>query len=334
MGTVIQLENPDYETFGPDATERWLSIGVDLVRGKGRAPCDLFRKVANFEDRYVMLCQQDYPFTPEIQRSPEDFGLRSLFIRHKDTELYIDYLSEKAREIVADPLARSENKAAVVYNACQEVLERVFEDPRATFINKAVETIAPTMNLIVADDTATRCLFKLTTFDDGTYTHSTNVGIFGLGLARAMYGEAALREMESLGAGFFLHDMGKTQVPIEIIQKPGPLTPEQRLIINRHSEDGYVLLEEAGVMTETIKVMTLQHHEKDDGTGYPYGLKAGDIHPLARICRLVDVYEAITAKRPYHEPRTTFEALRLMQEHLLTDMDQKLFEKFVRLFAS
>ena len=144
----------------------------------------------------------------------------------------------------------------------------------------------------------------------------------------------ALREMESLGAGFFLHDMGKTQVPIEIIQKPGPLTPEERTIINRHPEDGYVLLEEAGVMTETIKVMTLQHHEKDDGTGYPYGLKAGDIHPLARICRLVDVYEAITAKRPYHEPRTTFEALRLMQEHLLTDMDKHLFDTFVRLFAS
>ncbi len=333
MGTVVQLEQtaPQQEET---SSREWMPVGVDLVKGKGRAPCDIFRQVPNLENRYVLLCRQDHPFTDEIRSSPEEFGLRRLYIRHRDTGRYIDYLNEKAKEIVADKSVRSEQKAVVVYNACQEVLEKVFDDPRATFINKAVETIAPTMNLIVADDTATRCLFKLTKFDDGTYTHSTNVGIFGLGLARAMYGEQALREIESLGAGFFLHDMGKTKVPLSIIQKPGPLTPMERKIMNRHPEMGYTLLEESGVMTDTIKVITLQHHEKDDGTGYPYGLKAADIHPLARICRLVDVYEAITAKRPYHEPRSSFEALRLMQETLLTDMDQDLFENFIRLFAS
>lgn len=332
MASVIPLFAAD-DAAVAEATERWLPVGVDLVRGKGAAPCDLFRKVPHLQDRYVLLCRQDHPFTPEIQRSPEEFGLRCLYIRQQDTELYVNYLTLRAAEAVSNPRLKVENKAVAVYHACHEVLQKVFEDPRAAFVNKAVESIIPTMNLIVSEDAATRCLFQLTRFDEGTSTHCTNVGIFGLGLARAIYGEAALKKMEAFGAGLFLHDMGKLKVPLHIIQKQGPLDREERQLINRHPQDGYNMLEEAGVMTDEIKILTLQHHERDDGTGYPFNLTADDIHPYARLLRLVDVYEAITSKRPYHEPRNSFEALRLMQETLLTDMDQELFEAFVKLFA-
>ena len=331
MATVLALHTRDEPVI--DATERWLSVGVDLVRGKGAAPCDLFRKVPQFDDRYVLLCRQDHPFTVEIQRSPEDFGLRCLYIRQRDTELYVNYLTQRAQEAVNNPSLKVENKAVAVYHACHEVLQKVFEDPRASFVNKAVASIIPTMNLIVSEDKATRCLFQLTKFDEGTSTHCTNVGIFGLGLARAIYGEAALKSMVTFGAGLFLHDMGKLKVPLHIIQKQGPLSQVERKIINRHPEDGYAMLEEAGIMTDEIKILTLQHHERDDGSGYPFHLKAKDIHPYARLLRLVDVYEAITSKRPYHEPRSSFEALRLMQETLLTDMDQELFEAFIKLFV-
>ncbi len=73
------------------------------------------------------------------------------------------------------------------------------------------------------------------------------------------------------------------------------------------------LLQERGFATEEAEIIILQHHERDDGTGYPYGLSCSDIHPYARICRLADVYDALTCDRAYHRKRTTFEALKLMQ---------------------
>jgi HD-GYP domain-containing protein (c-di-GMP phosphodiesterase class II) len=78
--------------------------------------------------------------------------------------------------------------------------------------------------------------------------------------------------------------------------------------------------------------ITLQHHERDNGTGYPYGLKAKDIHPYAKICRLADVYEALTADRPYRKSYSTFEALRIMKDEV-GDMDRDMFDQFVKLFG-
>jgi HD-GYP domain-containing protein (c-di-GMP phosphodiesterase class II) len=99
-----------------------------------------------------------------------------------------------------------------------------------------------------------------------------------------------------------------------------------------HPQLGYELLEQTGHMTDEARIIILEHHEKDDGTGYPNGLEARDIHPYARICRLADVYEALTSDRPYHTRQSTFDALKLMKNHVLADIDQQLFTHFVKLF--
>jgi HD-GYP domain-containing protein (c-di-GMP phosphodiesterase class II) len=138
--------------------------------------------------------------------------------------------------------------------------------------------------------------------------------------------------MHRLGAGFFLHDLGKCRIPIEIINKPGRLTPRERQVINGHVEAGHRILCDNGMLTDEARTILLEHHERDDGRGYPYGKTGAEIHPYARICRLADIYEALTSERPYHNQRSTFEALKLMKERVVTDVDQELFAHFARLF--
>jgi HD-GYP domain-containing protein (c-di-GMP phosphodiesterase class II) len=140
--------------------------------------------------------------------------------------------------------------------------------------------------------------------------------------------------MQALGAGFFLHDLGKCKIPIEILNKPGMLTDEEREIVNRHVLDGYQMVESSGLMTDEARTIILQHHERDDGRGYPNQKKAEEIHPYARICRLADIYEALTADRPYHSSRSSFEALKFMKEHVVSGPDEQVFAGFVKLFLA
>ena len=313
-----------------EKTAGWLCVGLSVIDGQGRAPCNLFRNVG--PHRYVLLAQKGLPIDRSLPEKLADRGQGNLYIQEEEAPLYFKYLREVCLKIVADPHISAPKKAAVVYNSCRDVLQRIHEDPRASFISTAVDAIAPTMDLIISDSVATKCLFKLTSYDQSTYTHSTNVGIFSIALARHFYGHESVGKLKAFGAGFFLHDMGKSMIPLEILNKPGPLTPAERVIVNRHPEDGFNILQKCGVMTEEIKIITLQHHERDDGTGYPNGLKRREIHPYARICRLADIYEALTAERPYKKARTSFAALKLMKEEVVSDIDQELFETFLKLF--
>jgi HD-GYP domain-containing protein (c-di-GMP phosphodiesterase class II) len=111
------------------------------------------------------------------------------------------------------------------------------------------------------------------------------------------------------------------------------LTPEERKIVQKHPANSSRILKEMGVRDEETLLIASQHHERDDGKGYSSGLSRSEIHPYARICRLADIYEALTSNRPYHQRRSSFAALKFMHEDLVADIDQKLFETFVKIFA-
>ncbi len=314
----------------PASQDKYLPISLECLQPERQAPCDLF--IRNREGCFLFFAQKGLAFDASHRQRLVANGISILHIRDEDSQLYFDYLKDEITALVRNPSCRPEKKAAAVHSACQDILARVTADPRAAFIGQACEIITPTVDLIVSDDSATKHLIQLTAYDHYTYTHSTNVGIFSIALARLLYRNHSMGELRRLGAGFFLHDLGKCRTPIEILNKPGKLDPEEWQVMQRHPQEGHTMLEEAGYMTKEAQIILLQHHERDDAKGYPFGLGRDDIHPLARICRLADVYDAITSDRPYSKRKSTFEALKLMREQIVTDIDEKLFTHFVRLF--
>ena len=124
----------------------------------------------------------------------------------------------------------------------------------------------------------------------------------------------------TLGAAATFHDLGKYYTPIEILQKPGRLTPEEFSIIKLHPQASWQLLMESH--GEIIAEIALQHHERMDGSGYPRGLHADAIRMDARIIAVADVFDAITSKRSYNNPVSYEQALSIMeQEQQLYDPD-------------
>jgi HD-GYP domain-containing protein (c-di-GMP phosphodiesterase class II) len=139
--------------------------------------------------------------------------------------------------------------------------------------------------------------------------------------------------MHELAAGFFLHDIGKVRVDPSIINKPGRLTDEEMKQMRTHAYAGYEILSETKQLSEESKIIVLQHHERFDGTGYPFSLKGDEIHMYGRICSIADVYDALTSERSYKQKLGTFEALKVMKKEMINHFQKELFENFVLLFV-
>ena len=142
--------------------------------------------------------------------------------------------------------------------------------------------------------------------DSPTAGHSRRVFLYSLEIARAMGGLES--QMRNIAMGAWLHDIGKLAVSDAILLKPGPLTDEERKIMQRHVQIGYDLVKSIPFLADSAEII-YAHHERCDGSGYPRGLKAEEIPVGARIFAVADTFDAMTSDRPYRRA-LPFEASR------------------------
>jgi putative nucleotidyltransferase with HDIG domain len=167
--------------------------------------------------------------------------------------------------------------------------------------------------------------------DAYTAGHNYRVAMYGLQIAQAMNLNAEM--LQALTRGGLIHDVGKIQVPGDILNKPGRLTSDERIVIEHHPMVGYEMCSYIGLMNEELSVIR-HHHEKWDGTGYPDKLKGPAIPLLARILAIADVYDALTSRRSYREPWSHERALQVIVEDSGTHFDPECVSSFVQLCDS
>ncbi len=167
--------------------------------------------------------------------------------------------------------------------------------------------------------------------DEYTRNHCERVTEYSLVIAKKM----GLNEEELLSLEFagLLHDIGKIGIPIEIINKQGILTYEEYEVIKRHPEIGYDLLKSMTFLDSSNRIL-LQHHERIDGKGYPYGLGDREIDMLAKILAVADAYDAMTTVRPYRRDRLTKEqVIKEFVRHKNTQFDENVVDIFVDILS-
>ena len=142
--------------------------------------------------------------------------------------------------------------------------------------------------------------------DNETGGHSQRVCRYSLEIARAMGWQG--KDLGRLARGAYLHDIGKLGVPDGILLKPGPLTAEERKLMQRHSQIGFELIKDIPFLADAAEVV-LMHHERFDGSGYPHGLKREQIPLSARIFAIADTLDAVTSDRAYQRA-SSFESAR------------------------
>jgi HD-GYP domain-containing protein (c-di-GMP phosphodiesterase class II) len=162
--------------------------------------------------------------------------------------------------------------------------------------------------------------------DISTGVHSTRLAEWAIRVARKL--NIAETDLYQVEVAALLHDVGKIGVPDAILKKQGPLTAEERALINRHPEYSWSILRLFPGL-EQASLYALHHHENLDGTGYPAGLKGYDIPLVSRIVSVIDAYDAMISNRCYRKGLDHTEAIRRLLESSDTQFDRAVVEAFI-----
>jgi HD-GYP domain-containing protein (c-di-GMP phosphodiesterase class II) len=239
-----------------------------------------------------------------------------------------DLVPPEFRIILADRNIEPRAKAAAIKKYSLAMMKMLHEDPKAENIQAVKSGVYDIVDVILDEEETANQLISMTEHDTYTYTHSVNVGMFSIMLAKRVL-DLQEHDLRELGAGFFLHDLGKVRVDPAIINKRGRLTKDELDQIKKHPRFGYQILKSSRQLSEEVGHIVMQHHERVDGKGYPQGLARDEIHIYARICSIADVYDALTSKRSYKRSLNPFNALVVMRNEMLGHIQKDIFEHLV-----
>ena len=261
----------------------------------------LARSVYDNTGRVLLSCGT--VLTDEYIDKLYERGLPGIYIEDKlaeDIEIE-EAISEELRNEGAEALRNGDVDAAM--SVGRRIVDEIIQNPRVTLD-----------------------LIDLRSYDDYTYRHSVNVAVISTVIGINM--QLNRLALDELSIAAILHDIGKRMIDPKIINKKGKLTPEEYTEVKRHSEYGYEMVKSRIDLSAKIKNAILLHHENEDGSGYPKGLKGNQIFIYAKIIHVADVFDALTAKRPYKKAYAQSEAA----EYLMGSCDRMFDREVVKAF--
>lgn len=256
--------------------------------------------------------------------------IEKLYVSEEENERYQAYMQQHIQTIARNSAIPTERKAAIIYERATEVIDAMFRNPESLEnVKNAQPVVDSFIEIILNDLHAVESLMKITAHDYYTHTHSINVSIYTLSLGAYLGIEG--KDLETLGMAAVLHDLGKSKVDYEIINKNGKLTDEEFEQMKKHPAFGHEIALELGISDPRILTGIRHHHEKIQGGGYPDNKSGDQISQFARIIGVCDVFDALSTKRSYKDPMSSFEALRLMKDTMKEHLDVSMVNAFIKM---
>ena len=254
-----------------------------------------------------------------------DAGITTVYLDAADYSRFQEHLRTSLDSLVADESLPVAQRVGVVNEVVRTVLREAFHSGNVErTVKDTTELAAHVVDLVCRDDSIVSELNTVLHFDYGTFTHSANVAYYTLILAHAL-GQTDRDALRAIGIGALLHDIGKVEIPEQILLKPGALSPEERNLIRSHPTLGLLSLRNQRPLEFGQLMMVYQHHERIDGSGYPVRLDGTEIHEWARICAVADVFEALTSDRPYKRALSSAAALDVIDQGERKGLDPEFF---------
>ncbi len=243
-----------------------------------------------------------------------------------DEEMIPEPIKEKIEKLkVADPakVKLTESVKARV----SEGIQYLYQNTESENFTNATNNIAnDLMKAVIENDAIAVDISTLKVSDEYTFKHSVDVATMAMIIAQK-HG-LSKDEIHEIGITGLLHDVGKSKIPNEILNKPAKLTDEEFAFMKQHTLLGYKILKEKDDIKGEIRLGVLQHHEKLNGKGYPQGLTSDKIVPYAKILAVADIYDALVTKRPYKEPFSQRDAVEMIMS-MTSDLDIDIMKSFL-----
>lgn len=300
------------------------------------------------------LYSADVLVTDELIESILGEGYQEVFIDtercEKDSLGQYKEITEEFGEVLADAEAPAEREhtrrvidtsLAVEMPAAKDTYANAVELSRNYMdgirrgdnvdLHKSKSLIDSVMASLGRNPDALMGLCKLRDADDYTYTHSVNVSVLAMMFAKYM--NFPHNVQHAVGMAGMFHDLGKALVPIELITAPRQLSDEEFAILRKHPRLGYEHVKKTPGFTQDILLGIYDHHERFNGSGYPRGISGDTISLTGRILAMVDVYDALSSRRPYKEAMLPHKVLGIMYQMRGEDFYPGFMEHFIRMLG-
>jgi len=240
-------------------------------------------------------------------------------------KVYTDYEFKEKKHVVIE--AQYNNNLEEFKQVIWDISDgKTFEMDRIKEVTRNLSNNFDSINDLIS------CLSKVRSISEYTYTHSLNVSLLCSLLGSWL--NLNHTHIEQLSCCGILHDIGKAKIPQHILNKPDKLTKDEFDEIKKHPVIAYKMLEQDATISKDVALGVLMHHEREDGSGYPFGLKSEQIHYYAKVLAVVDVYDAMTSNRVYKKRQTPFDVLEMYESEYLTKCDTGIMLTFLKHISS
>ena len=270
----------------------------------------------------ILLLRRGLAITEENIHQFFERGITEVFIRDgKNDDIAVQPIldrktRDKAIKAIKDVFSKNSINSITIGEREMHKLEVVSEE--------IVEQVLRSPNLQVS-------INELKSYDDYTYHHCLSVSVLSIAIAAGL--QLEYDKVKKIGLAGLLHDVGKIMVGIELINKPGKLTPEEFDEVKKHTLYGGEYLKSHNLVDFDVYNGVLMHHEKYDGTGYPFGLSGENIPLFGRIIAVADVYDALTSNRSYRPAKESWEAYEFLLGGCDTHFDTEMVHAFAKKIA-
>jgi len=308
---------------------KFMPIYLEALRIDTIVDFDLYIKIGN---DFILYRASDLPFTEKTRASLLENNVDRLFVPMGSQDKYQHYIESNINQILKDDDIPEKTKAGIVYDSTKLLVRDILTNPTLNEnVRRSQAMVEAKINFILRGPEAFHNLLRVMSFDYYTYTHSVNVCTFSVAFAQFM-GITDEETLNTLGTGALLHDVGKTKISDRILNKRTKLTPTEMELIRRHPEWGAELMRETQLIPDDAYFPIIQHHEREDGSGYPAGIGGGEMHIFGRIVGIADCFDAMTTRRVYQQAVDTFPALKIMFQQE-TAFNREMLEKFAYLMG-
>jgi putative nucleotidyltransferase with HDIG domain len=308
-----------------DIKQDLLPVSIDILSEHLSLSFDVYLRQ---DEHFVLYAAKNLPISARQLSLLRQDGVVTIYVPREQTAAFRAYMQSNISNFAQSTSITVETKAKLVYTTASDIMQDLFDNPESPqMVTKTKGVAHVVLDQITGDRRAFASLMKVSSYDYYTYTHCVNVCVYTLGIARSLGLDK--ESMRILGEGSILHDIGKSHIDLGIVNKPGPLTDDEFTQMKQHSAFGYDILSTMGESDTKLLDIVRQHHEKLDGTGYPKGLAGDEISFFAQIVAVADVFDALTTRRSYKEPLSSFQAFRVMKNKMDGHLNTKILDSFI-----
>jgi putative nucleotidyltransferase with HDIG domain len=250
-----------------------------------------------------------------------NLGIDYIYIKDKDTEdiVLTNNITETLRKKAISTIESSFHELHTTPKMSNSFVIEKSSKQFTNLIRHLLSELKSNPNLL-------NLLSDVYTYDNYIFTHSLNVTMYTLAIGLEL--KLPAKELEILGLGAILHDVGKMKIPEPILFKAGRLTEDEYLEVKKHAEEGYKILKSLHTVPLLVAHCAYQHHERLNGSGYPRGIEGCEIHQYGKIIAVADVFDAVTSNRVYRNAMLPHEGLEILYAGSGILFEPKIVEAF------